>query len=157
MNEGVKILLERMKTNPEEFIAPIHTGASKWGHLIEVYKDSLDVEDQQAIKDGYKKIHQQRFTESVMRELLAPEKDWDDDMKKYFSHNLSSGTLSATLTPSPSIPSITLDAQKYQTEMMKRHLDTHREQINAMKVQVRKKAALKKEHKTLFGKLFNYS
>jgi len=144
MNEGVKILLERMKTNPDEFIAPIRTGASKWGHLIESYKDSLDVEDQQAIKDGYKKIQQQRFTESVMRELLAPEKDWDDDMNKYFRANVASGTHSAT--PIPAISSIVLE----QNEQL-------RAQVDAMKVEVRKKPTIKKPHKTAFGKLFNYS
>jgi hypothetical protein len=141
MNEGVKILLERMKTNPDEFIAPIHTGASKWGHLIESYKDSLDVEDQQAIKDGYKKIHQQRFTESVMRELLAPEED--DDMGKWFTKR---GSATVSATPIPAISSITLEQNE--------HL---RAQVNAMKVEVRKKPVLKKQHKTLFGKLFNYS
>jgi len=139
MNEGVKILLERMKTNPDEFIAPLNTGKSKWGYLIESYKSSLDAEDQQAIEDGYKKIHQQLFTEAVMRELLAPEED--DDMGKWFRANVTSATHSAGAIPE--IPSISLTSRKTQ--------------INAMKVQVRKKATLRKEHKTLFGKLFNYS
>jgi hypothetical protein len=141
MNEGVKILLERMKTNPDEFIAPIHTGASKWGHLIESYKDSLDVEDQQAIKDGYKKIHQQRFTEMVMKELLAPEED--DDMGKWFTKR---GSATVSATPIPAISSIMIE----QNEQL-------RSQVNAMKVEVRKKPVLKKPHQTLFGKLFNYS
>ena len=143
MNEGVKILLERMKTNPEEFIAPLNTGKSKWGHLIESYKDSLDVEDQQAIKDGYKKIHQQRFTESVMRELLAPEKDWDDDMEKWFTKR-PSATFSVGTTPE--LSTITLK----QNEQL-------RAQVDAMKVEVRKKPILKKPHQTVFGQLFNYS
>jgi hypothetical protein len=163
MNEGVKILLARMETNPEEFIAPPNTGASKWGYLIESYRDSLDVEDQQAIKEGYKKIHQQRFTELVMKELLAPEED-DSLGKPWYSNTAS---VIRSLSVPPTIPSITLnsgavtgtigvggtwgtspyttkealDAQKYQTEQMRAHLDAQKQ----------------KPHKTLFGKLFNYS
>jgi hypothetical protein len=160
MNEGVKILLERMKTNPEEFIAPRNTGASKWGYLIESYRDSLDVEDQQAIQDGYKKIHQQRFTEMVMKELLAPEED--DSLGKPWYSNVSSATHSATLTPSPSIPNISFNTTSNTNSLTlgtatltdtKLHELLHmKAQVDAMKVEVRKKP-----HKTLFGKLFNYS
>jgi hypothetical protein len=133
MNEGVKILLERMKTNPEEF-----TDGGKWASLLNRYKDFLDKEDCKAITDKINTLMQQRFTEDVMKELLAPEED--DSLGKPWYSNVTSATFSAT--PIPAISSITLDRKT---------------QINAMKVQVRKKAALKKEHKTLFGKLFNYS
>jgi hypothetical protein len=139
MNEGVKILLERMKTNPDEFL-----DRGKWKSLIEGYASYLNPDDYKLIREELNKLHQQRFTEAVMKELLAPEKDDDFDMGKYFRANLSSGTHS--VTPIPAISSITLEQNE--------HL---RAQVNAMKVEVRKKPVLKKQHKTLFGKLFNYS
>jgi hypothetical protein len=133
MNEGVKILLERMKTNPDEF-----TTQEKWGHLIQSHKMFLNAEDAKALGDALDGLMQQRFTEKVMKELLAPEED--DDMGKYFRANVTSATHSAGAIPE--IPSISLTSRKTQ--------------INAMKVQVRKKATLKKEHETLYGKLKNY-
>jgi hypothetical protein len=131
MNEGVKILLERMKTNPDEFI-----DGGKWASLLNRYKDFLNEEDCKAITDKINTLMQQRFTEQVMKELLAPEED--DDMGKWFTTR-GNATVSAGVTPV--IPSITL---------------SRKEQINAMKVQVRKKATLKKQHETLYGKLKNY-
>ena len=160
MNEGVKILIERMKTNPDEFIAPRNTGASKWGHLIESYMDSLDDEDQKAIKDGYKEIHQQRFTEAVMTELLAPEEDGSLGKPWYtkqgnvtLSGGQTLGQSSVTLNtnavwgatnlnPSITLGNTTLEESKLQQLLqMKKELDAQKE----------------KKHKTLFGKLFNYS
>jgi hypothetical protein len=132
MNEGVKILLERMKTNPEEF-----TTQEKWGHLIQSHKMFLNAEDAKALGDALDGLMQQRFTEKVMKELLAPEED--DDMGKWFRANVTSATHSAGAIPA--MASIPLDRKA---------------QINAMKVQVRKKATLKKEHETVFGKLKNY-
>jgi hypothetical protein len=134
MNEGVKILLARMETNPEEFMTQ-----EKWGHLIQSHKMFLNEEDAKALDDALNGLMQQRFTEKVMKELLAPEED-DSLGKPWYTAKGLSGTVSAT--PIPAISSITL---------------SRKEQINAMKVEVRKKATLKKEHKTLFGKLFNYS
>jgi hypothetical protein len=77
-----------------------------------------------------------------MRELLAPEED--DDMGKWFTTR-GNATVSAGVTPV--IPSITLET----SEHLRAHLDA------LHKVEVRKKPVLKKQHKTLFGKLFNYS
>ena len=133
MNEGVKILLERMKTNPEEFI-----NGHKWVGLINSYKGYLNEEDAKVLNDAYNGLMQQTFTEEVMKELLAPEED--DSLGKPWYSEVASGTVSAT--PIPAISSISL---------------SRKAQINAMKVEVRKKATIKKEHQTLFGKLFNYS
>jgi len=131
MNEGVKILLERIKTNPEEF-----TTQEKWGHLIQSHKMFLNKEDAKALDDALNGLMQQRFTEKVMKELLAPEED--DSLGKWFSAQKIGTPLGGAI---PEVPSINL---------------SRKEQVNAMKVQVRKKATLKKEHETLYGKLKNY-
>ena len=80
MNEGVKILLERMKTNPEEFIGegnPYLVGSkqSKWSSLIAQFEGHLSVEDQEELRTELDKLHQERFTQEIMKELLAPEDD----------------------------------------------------------------------------------
>ena len=75
MNDGVAMLLERMKTNPEEFIdfpTEKHI-SSKWGEIISDYEGYLEPKDQQALKNGLRAIHQQHFTEKVMQELIDPQ------------------------------------------------------------------------------------
>ena len=69
MNDGVALLLERMKTNPEEFI-----DGGKWAHIMNKHEDFLDAEDRQALTDGLNKLMQQRFTEKVLEELVDPKK-----------------------------------------------------------------------------------
>jgi alpha-N-acetylglucosamine transferase len=75
MNDGVKILLERMKTNPEEF-GGVH---SKWNYVISEHIAFLEEIDRLTITGAIDKIMQQRFTEEVMKELIDPQretKDW---------------------------------------------------------------------------------
>ena len=70
INNGVALLLERMKTHPEEFVS--EHGSSKWGSLIAAYKEFLDPKDQRALETEYHKILQQKFTEKVLVELVDP-------------------------------------------------------------------------------------
>ena len=128
MNEGVKILLERMKTNPEEFTDVLGIRMSKWGSLIAQFREYLDRADIEAIEEAYKPLMQQHFTEQVMKELLAPEED--DSLGKWYTkqENQGSATLSAGVRVTPTIPSIPFNTN-----------------------------APPKKHQTLFGKLFNYS
>lgn len=76
MNKGVEILLERMKSNPDEFVPEIQYGASKWSRIINTYSEYLTEEENKAITEGYKetvkKVMQERFTAKVMEELLDP-------------------------------------------------------------------------------------
>ena len=138
MNEGVKILLARMETNPEEFNGEVN----KWGNLLQYYKAYLDPEDANALNEGINKLLQQKFTEKVMKELLAPEED--DDMGKWFIKR-GNATVSAGVTPV--VPSISLSHNE--------HLRAH---LNALKreVEVVRKPTTKKPHETLYGKLKNY-
>jgi hypothetical protein len=70
MNDGVALLLERMKTHPEEFDAQGRD--SKWENLIYRFSDWLDEEDKEAFKNAIKQMRQQKFTELVMEELIDP-------------------------------------------------------------------------------------
>jgi F420-dependent methylenetetrahydromethanopterin dehydrogenase len=118
MNDGVKILLERMKTHPEEFVVEEGVPA-KWDNLIRSYETILDPEDIALFRQARAKLLQQQFTEKVLEELVDP--------KKLFSNHsgYQNDMPSVTITPNPSIPNLTFE--------------------------------IPKEHKTLFGKLFNYS
>ena len=153
MNEGVKILLERMKTNSEEF-----TTQEKWGHLIQSHKMFLNGEDAKALDDALNELMQQRFTEKVMKELLAPE---DDSLGKpwYTTRTQGTGLAGATLGGS----SVTLNSTNtihnggtWGTSSISLAEAQHQEQVKHMEAHLK---ALQKEkkHQTLFGKLFNYS
>jgi hypothetical protein len=72
MNDGVALLLERMKTHPEEFISNSSPAYSKWNRIIGEYKEYLEPEDKEILRQGINKILQQRFTEEVMKELIDP-------------------------------------------------------------------------------------
>jgi hypothetical protein len=139
MNDGIKILLERLKTHPEEFTDDENPFSyeGKWMRIFEKYKHNLSKEDVDIFLEAFNNLRQEKFTAEVMAELLDPKEEEQLTLSPTLQKN---GTVSAT--PIPAISSISL---------------SRKAQINAMKVEVRKKATIKKEHKTLFGKLFNYS
>ena len=85
---GVKILLERMDTNPEEFIAPINTiKGAKWSNLIsaviarklekDVRGDGNFLTDAEvdAVFEKYKVLRRKAFDDHVMREVLGADEE----------------------------------------------------------------------------------
>ena len=66
MLTGVEILLERMKTNPEEFI---EGGFSKWSRVIDSAWSILTEEEQTALKAGVDNAKREHFNGEVMRVL----------------------------------------------------------------------------------------
>jgi hypothetical protein len=70
MNDGVKILLERMKTHPEEFVDAWNEGSSKWSGLLGYYNNVLTDEEKKAIDSGLLKLRRDTFTRIVMQEIL---------------------------------------------------------------------------------------
>ena len=88
MNDGVKILLERMQTHPEEFFdesSRLHV-TSKWGKLIADHQDFLEPEDKNALNDGLKKLHRQIFTEKVLEKLVNPDRKLTREEKISLGH-----------------------------------------------------------------------
>ena len=139
MNDGVALLLERMKTNPEEFF----DFGSKWAGVISEHKDFLEAEDRQALTDGLNKLMQQRFTEKVLEELVDPKKSsLEDVINQYRVKGMPS--VGTTLGLYSNTAHATIQLQQAQKKL---HLDAHREAIKTTPI---------KKHKTLFGKLFNY-
>jgi len=65
MNTGIQILIERMKTNPEEFIR------DEWGRMIRDYWEYMLPEDKTAYTLAYNAMMQDQFTEAVMKKLAG--------------------------------------------------------------------------------------
>lgn len=76
MNNGVALLIERMKTHPEEFVPEYDGGVTKWGNAIGQYRTYLTAEDSKALDDAWKETvvtaMRQKFTERVLEELVDP-------------------------------------------------------------------------------------
>lgn len=146
MNEGVKILLERMKTNPEEFVDGLGIRMSKWGALLSQFREYLDEADLKLLEEAYTPLMQQHFTEQVMKELLAPEED-DGLGKRWYTKQsvmpLGGTTLGVTLNNSGTVTS--WEEREPLAQNHQAHIDVHTKALQKQK-----------PHKTLFGKLFTY-
>ena len=70
MQTGTQILLERMKTNPEEF-AEEGALVGKWERIIRDANNYLPQEDREAIEAAYKQLQVDRFNERVLRTLTG--------------------------------------------------------------------------------------
>ena len=168
MNDGMKIILERMKTHPEEFQPdysnPRTQGKNKWEVLIDKYEKNLNPEDIHAFAEAFDAMHQEQFTAQVMKELMGSEEDEGSLGKQWFTSNRGNVTLSAgatlgqfTTTPysvgtgTINTGSITLGNQILDESTVE-HMKAH---IEALQVKDRN-ALVKKPHKTIFGKLWNY-
>ena len=78
MNDGVKLLLERIKTHPEEFVTGsggLFNAHSRWQLLVQSYEGYLTPDDRQALRDAMNAVMAEKFTEAVMKELMGAEDD----------------------------------------------------------------------------------
>jgi len=111
MNDGVALLLERMKTNPEEFYS---NATGKWAHIINTYKPYLNDEDTKYLQEGIATLMQQRFTQEVMEELIDPTEE--SNVKK-LGNMFTKNRRAALAAQTPAIPSMTIEQSK--------HLEAH--------------------------------
>jgi hypothetical protein len=70
MLTGVEILLERMKTNPEEFLG-IDGGYSKWGRVLAMGRDIFTEEERAALDIGLIGAKREMFNGEVLRVLTG--------------------------------------------------------------------------------------
>jgi hypothetical protein len=66
MNDGVKILLERMQTHPEEF----HGEHNRWSEVINNFEKFFSTSERAIINGSLTNIRREEFTRIVMQELL---------------------------------------------------------------------------------------
>ena len=159
MNDGMKIILERMKTHPEEFKDNDNPFAyeGKWVGLVHKYEHNLPEEDMKAFKEAVDAMRQEEFTAKVMEELLDPKEeqlslDLKGDMQRAGQTLASSitnakswvtaGVLTSNTNTSNSLTLGSTTINESHLEHMKAHVESLQKQ---------------KPHKTIFGKLFNYS
>ncbi len=87
MNEGVKLLLERIKTHPEEFMK-----GGRWIRLLAEYNEYIP-DELNPLTDEARKLVADEFTRDVMKELLdSEEEDPFDEALKRAKHNQSLST-----------------------------------------------------------------
>jgi hypothetical protein len=153
MNKGIEILLERMKSNPEEFVPEYEGGTTKWNSIMASYRGFLNKEELEVFDEAHKKMvfnhMQEKFTQVVMKELLDP-KPLANPYTVSPSVTLSGGTTPAvwantTSTGQVTLPngSITLGKTTLQEQQL--------QQLLEMKLEVDKQ-----KHQTIVGKLYNY-
>lgn len=70
MNEGLKLLMDRMDTNPEEFISGKGSMRSKWRNIVEQYAAVLPKEDMKAYRAKLNQLISEQFTAEILKELL---------------------------------------------------------------------------------------
>ena len=97
MNTGLAILIERMKTNPEEFIK------DEWGRMLRVYWEYILPEEQTAYTLAYNAMMQDQFTEVVMKKLAGV---GDED-----------GVALGSVTPTPSMGALRINRSTKQYEV----------------------------------------
>lgn len=68
MNEGVKLLMERIKTHPEEFVAQ-----GRWTRLLTNYNEFIP-DEIGPIKEEIRKLLADEFTKEVIKELFIEDK-----------------------------------------------------------------------------------
>ena len=131
--------------------------------MIEKYSSYLDPEDYKAYKDEINKVRQEEFTSKVMEELLAPkEEQLSLNLGGNAIHSAGqtlggslgagvrvssgAGNVNAVWTAPSTLASntLTIGNQTLDQETIE-HIKAHLDYIQKQK-----------EHKTLFGKLFNY-
>lgn len=70
MHAGIEILLERMKTHPEEFYR-----SSRWSTLVSDFAKFLNEDDRKAFEDGVAECRKQELTEIIMDRIVNEDKE----------------------------------------------------------------------------------
>ena len=115
MNEGIRMLLERMKTNPEEFNIEEGTlySNNKWSKFVHdaMRDEAFSEEERSAVREAFRQVRRDNFTSDVLRALTTSE----DFSPKTFTYQpamtlSSSGSLGiGTSTPTIRLGSTTLN------------------------------------------------
>jgi hypothetical protein len=89
MNDGVKILLERMQTHPEEFQGDYN----KWADLINRYEKFFTASERSMINGAITNIRRDEFTTIVMEKLLAEDKPVEIDPSTFTINTMGRGNV----------------------------------------------------------------
>ena len=149
MNAGVEIILERIKTHPEEFAnkggGRLTNG--KWSRVLENYGGHLEQEEIDAINNAIDKVNQDYFTEEVMT-ILVDGRDVASDEGKFNPYLAPNVTASGGMTLGAYSNTAPITTGTWGTSSI--------EQTLARLEEIKKEYDKPKKPKTLFGRLFNY-
>jgi hypothetical protein len=98
MNEGVKIILERLKTNPEDFVLKNpYSQTTKWSNLLSeaLTAEFLSEEEKKELQEEVYKSNRDSFTARVMQTLLV--QDEPSDLGKLY-HMVQNATVTGGQT-----------------------------------------------------------
>ncbi len=70
LHEVITLLIERMETNPEDFITN-----KRLVNIAKKYMDYLQPHEQEAYNEACRKMYMRKFHEEVMAELLNPKEE----------------------------------------------------------------------------------
>jgi hypothetical protein len=88
METGTQILIERMKTHPEEFL---EGKISKWAEVMHMANDCLPDEDREALKQAYTQAKVERFNGEVLATLAGERNPVVETLKYKASERYSQG------------------------------------------------------------------
>jgi hypothetical protein len=103
MHSGVKILLERIKTNPEEFSggAKYH----KWSAIIDWYKDFFTDEESKALQNALREVMMSQFDKEVLKTLMDERQEEPfDPFGKTETRSFGTKNYGATITVQKKTP-----------------------------------------------------
>jgi hypothetical protein len=82
INEGVRILVERMKTNPEEFTDGL---SSRWAEVVHTAANAkwLTDEEHKLLDDASNQVQRDRFTARVLKALTKEEEYFTTQENKH--------------------------------------------------------------------------
>ena len=115
MLTGVEILLERMKTNPEEFI---EGGFSKWSRVIDAGWQVLNEEERTALQDGTRLAKREHFNGEVMRVLAQGH---DDQLGRAEDYDRLANTYTTNLGKSMATTNSNIATKLLRDEMDKQY------------------------------------
>ena len=99
MLAGIQIILERMKTNPEDFTYSMDRVTTKWSRLLDhaLSSEMLTQDERDAVQEGLRNVRREIFNQRVMQTLTG-EDNQEGETLTLSNTSQASVTLSGGLT-----------------------------------------------------------
>jgi hypothetical protein len=121
MIQGMEILLDRMKTHPEEFLRDYSGSLNKWDRLIDHYRHVLTNEEMKAYNNAKHELERQQFTSNVLETLLAEPSQLAPEITMFRTQGRDPWSAPALLADNYATTSgkLAVEIQKEQLEQIK--------------------------------------
>lgn len=129
IGEAAQLIIQRMHTNPEEFIGSgesKYVGSNPWIELIDKFRDCLTAQEINTLEDKLKAIHREarrkEFHKRVMKRLLQDKEEVE--ASGYLSanqwHHVSvskTGSTTSLYIDGKQVPNMSTDKANYTMEL----------------------------------------